>query len=322
MAEEVNDLIQPDFVQFAGDNVQHARDGEWALFKGVTGKLKMPFHALVGDHDAHHDPGCHSYQAQLGATYHAFTVRGYRFICLNTMQYRPLGLSDEQVIWFRYEVDAALVRGERVVIFQHHYPFQVWEDFAGPGIEAWREIVQTRPIVALFAGHTHYGQIANDGHHVYVATRSIGDPEGGPAGYAIVFLDGEDLALTYRSVDDRGPVALITHPRRLILATKPAHIVTGPTEARVRGWSAAKIASAEARIDDGAWAAMYEDGEMSWSLPLPGNALAKGEHTLEVRLTDTNKIEGKDRITFLCDLSGRYNPYPIVEPVVRETKFC
>lgn len=29
-----------------------------------------------------------------------------------------------------------------------------------------------------------------------------------------------------------------------------------------------------------------------------------------------------DRITFSCDLSGPYNPFPIVEPVVRETKFC
>src|ERR1700759_4148209 len=74
MAEEVSDLIRPDFVQFAGDNVQHARDNEWTLFHEVTGKLKMPFHALVGDHDAHHDPGCRSYQRHLGPTYKAFTV--------------------------------------------------------------------------------------------------------------------------------------------------------------------------------------------------------------------------------------------------------
>ena len=32
MADEVNELIRPDFVQFAGDNVQHARDNEWELF--------------------------------------------------------------------------------------------------------------------------------------------------------------------------------------------------------------------------------------------------------------------------------------------------
>jgi predicted phosphodiesterase len=322
MAEEVNDLIRPDFVQFAGDNVQHARENEWALFKELTDKLKVPWHALVGDHDAHHDPACYSYRKNVGETYLAYTINDCRFVCLNTMQFRPLGLTDEQVIWFRYEVDAALARGERVVVFQHHYPFQVWEDFAGPGIEAWREVVQTRPITALFAGHTHYGQIANDGHHVYVATRSIGDPEGGPAGYAVVFVDGEDLALTYRSPYDKGPVVLITHPRRAILATRPAHIVPGPIEARVRAWSKTNFISATARIDDGEWKNLQDRGDLTWSFPIPGDTLAKGEHTLEVRLTDAENAEGSDRISFACDLSGRYNPYPMVEPVVRETKFC
>jgi len=322
MTDEVNDLIRPDFVQFAGDNVQHARENEWALFKNVTNKLQVPWHALVGDHDAHHDPGCHNYQKNVGETYLAYTVNGYRFICLNTMQFRPLGMTDEQAIWFRYEVDAAFVRGERVVVFQHHYPFQVWEDFAGPGLAAWRDIVQTRPITALFAGHTHYGQIANDGRHVYVATRSIGDPEGGPAGYALVYLDGEDFALTYRSMEDNGPVVLITHPRRAILATKPAHIVPGPMEARVRAWSKTNFISGKARIDDGEWKNLQDCGDLNWSFPIPGDTLSKGEHTLEVRLIDADNAEGTDRITFACDLTGRYNPYPMVEPVVRETKFC
>jgi 3',5'-cyclic-AMP phosphodiesterase len=322
MADQVNDLIRPDFVQFAGDNVQHARENEWALFKNVTGKLQVPWNALVGDHDTHHDPGCHSYQKNVGATYLAYTVNGHRFICLNTMQFRPLGMTDEQVIWFRYEVDAAFARGERVVVFQHHYPFQVWEDFAGPGLEAWRDVVQTRPITALFAGHTHYGQIANDGRHVYVATRSIGDPEGGPAGYAVVYLDGEDFALTYRSMEDKGPVVLITHPRRVIFATKPAHIVPGPMEARVRAWSKTNFISAKARIDDGEWKDLQDRGDMNWSFPIPGDTLAKGEHALEVRLTNADNEEGIDRIIFASDLSGRYNPFPMVEPVVRETKFC
>jgi 3',5'-cyclic-AMP phosphodiesterase len=322
MADEVNEIVRPDFVQLAGDNVQHAKASEWALLKNVTSKLNMPFHALVGDHDAHHDPGCRAYQAQLGATYHAFTVGRYRFICLNTMQYRPLGLSDEQVIWFRYEIDAALAREERVVVFQHHYPFQVWEDFAGPGIDEWRNVMQTRPITALFAGHTHYGQMANDGRNIYLATRSIGDPEGGPAGYAIVHLDGEEVATTYRSVKARGPIALITHPRRVILATKPAHIVTGPAEGQARAWSKLKITSAQFRINEEAWKDMRKTGDMTWSFPIPGDALSKGEHTAEVRLIDEEKSEGTDRIVFACDLSGRYNAYPAVEPAVKETKFC
>ena len=164
--------------------------------------------------------------------------------------------------------------------------------------------------------------MANDGRNVYIATRSIGDPEGGPAGYAIVHLDGDEVATTYRTAEDRGPIALITHPRRVILATKPAHIVTGPAEGRARAWSKAKISSAQFRIDDGAWSDMKTTGDLTWSFPIPGDALSKGEHTLEVRLVDDQKAEGTDRITFACDLSGRYNAYPMVEPVVKETKFC
>jgi len=322
MVDQVNELIQPDFVQFAGDNVQHAREHEWELFQNVTSKLKMPFHALVGDHDAHHDPGCHSFQAHVGDTYHAYTVGGYRFICLNTNQHRPLGFSDEQVIWFRYEVDAALARDERVIVFQHHYPFKVWEHFAGPGIEEWRNVVQTRPITALFTGHTHYGQMANDGRNVYVVSRSIGDPEGGSAGYSIVHLDGDDLAVTYRTQEQRGPIAMITHPRRLILATNPDHIVSGPVEGQARAWSATPITSAQVRIDEDSWSDMTDTGEMTWSFTIPGDELEKGEHTLEVRLVDENKDEGTDRITFFCDLSGRYTAYPMVDPVVKGTKHC
>ena len=42
----------------------------------------------------------------------------------------------------------------------------------------------------------------------------------------------------------------------------------------------------------------------------------------EARIIDADNAEGTDWITFSCDLSGRYNPFPMVEPVVRETKFC
>lgn len=61
---------------------------------------------------------------------------------------------------------------------------------------------------------------------------------------------------------------------------------------------------------------------MAWTFPIPGDNLAKGEHKLEVRLIDSEKVEGFDRIVFACDLSGRYNACPMVEPVVKETKFC
>ena len=323
MADEVSSLIKPDFVQFAGDNVQHARDEEFRLFDEVTGRLTVPWYALVGDHDAHQDPGAHAYQARLGATYQAFSLRGFRFICLNTMQAKPLGMLPEQLFWFRYQVDCAVQRGERVVVFQHHYPFQIWEDFlSAPGMMGWREVMQTRPIHALFAGHTHYGQMANDACNVYIATRSIGEPEGGAAGYAVVTLDGDDLAVTYRSAEDRGPLVQITHPRRVILATRAAHIVTGPDECRVRSWSAAPVAAMEGRVDDGPWGALRPIREGEWSMAIAGGTLAKGEHLLEVRATDASGASGTDTVRFMADRTGRFNAIPAVDPAVPFTKFC
>lgn len=330
MVEEVNRLIRPDFVQFAGDNVQHATAEQFALFLGLCGRLQVPHYPLVGDHDAHHDPAAAAFRGHFGETYGAVSLGGFRFIRLNTMEFKPLGISAEQIAWFRYQVDAALARDEQVVVFQHHYPYQIWEDFSGPGIDEWREIVQTRRIAAIFAGHTHYGQIANDGRNACIATRSIGEPEGGPAGYSLVHLEGDNLALTYRTTDEKGPIALITHPRDVMLALTPAHIVRGEDYCEVRVWmeegepSGGKPAplAVTGRIDGGEEFALRHFADDRFRAPLPGHALAKGEHDLEVTLTDDAGQVASNRIRFFVDRSGRYTPFPRVQPEVCGTKFC
>lgn len=321
MTGEVN-AVAPDFVQFAGDNVQHARDSEWAQFAEIHGQLRAPFHALVGDHDAHHDAGCHAFRTHVGPTYGAFSLNGFRFIRLNLMESHPLGISTEQAFWFRYEVDAAIARGERVVVFQHHYPFKVCETFDGPGIAQWREIIQTRPVAAVFCGHTHYGQIANDGRNVYVATRSIGDPEGGPPGFAVVYLHGEDLAMTMRVKDAQGPLVLITHPRQLILCTKPAHVVSGPDELRVRIWSSKPPVSVQAQVDGGSWVDLRGGADGLWRAPVRGDQLAKGLHDCVVKATDGDGASGSDEVRFLVDRSGRFTAVPGVKPPVESTNYC
>jgi predicted phosphodiesterase len=322
MVDEVNRLIRPDFVQFAGDNVQHATCEQFALFLQLCGGLQAPYYPLVGDHDAHHDPSASAFQAHLGPTYGAMSLGGCRFIRLNTMEYRTLGISREQTLWFRYEVDSALARGQQVVVFQHHYPYQIWEDFSGPGIDDWREIVQTRRITAIFAGHTHYGQIANDGRNVSIATRSIGDPEGGRPGYSIVHLEGDDLAVTYRTRDDSGPVALVTHPRDVLLALGSPHIVRGEDYCEVRVWAESPVRSVTARIDDAEAVPMQPTPGGRWRAPLPGSRLAKGEHEVEVQATDDSGRTGANRIRFMVDRSGRYTAYPRVRPEVSGTQFC
>jgi Icc protein len=320
--DEVNDLIRPDFVQFIGDNVQDATEAQFRLFDELRARLEVSHHALVGDHDVKDDPEARQFRSHLGDTFGSTTLRGFRFLRLDTQQARPLGLLPEQVRWFGGEVDAALAAGERVVIFQHNFPYQIWEDLAGPGVDEWRAIVQTRRVAAIICGHTHYGQVANDGRNVVVAGRSIGDPEGGPPGYTLGYLHGEDLAVAYRSVEDDGPAVLVTHPRDVLFATGPPHVVSGPDAFRVRTWSASPVTEVRGRIDLGRWFPLDSCGAGAWEAALPGDRLAKGEHAFEVEVVVGNGRRGGPRTSFIVDPTGRFTAVPTARPVVERTSFC
>jgi hypothetical protein len=317
---EINELIRPDLVQFIGDNVQDGTADQFALFAGLAARLAVPWYALVGDHDCQGDPTAAAFRRQVGEPTGSISLRGFRFVRLNTQEGRPVGLSPGQLAWFRSEADAALAAGERVVVFQHNYPYQIWEDFAGPGADGWREVVQTRRVHAILCGHTHYWQVANDGRNALVATRSIGDPEGGPPGYTVAVFGGEDFAVTYRTAEDRGPLVLVTHPREAILATGPAHVVKGPDEVHVRVWSRGPVRGVTGRIDDGPWFGLRPAGGWDWVARLPGDTLAKGVHRLAVR-AEADGI-GEQAVEFAVDPTGRYTAVPGVRPVVAVTNFC
>jgi len=322
VVDEVNRLILPDFVQFIGDNVQDATEAQFGLFDDLRARLSVPHFALVGDHDVTNDPEASGFRARMGETFGSTAVRGFRFVRLDTQQARPVGLSAGQVHWFAGEVDAALAAGERVVIFQHNYPYQIWEDFAGPGIDDWRAVVQTRRVAAILCGHTHYGQVANDGRNVAVATRSIGDPEGGPPGYTLAYFRGDDLAVTYRSIEDDGPLVLVTHPRETIFATGPPHVVARPDRLRVKVWSASAVAEVRGRLDSGAWFPLAPGVFGEWEAELPADRLAKGEHHFEAEAVDAAGLRGGQRIRFPVDPTGRFTAVPATRPVVDRTLFC
>jgi hypothetical protein len=128
--------------------------------------------------------------------------------------------------------------------------------------------------------------------------------------------------VTYRSVEDRGPVVLVTHPRERLLASGPRHIVSGPDRVAVRIWSAPYVGTVRYRIDEGAWAGLKPSNDGHWSGPLPGDRLTKGAHILEVVAVAAGETEGSQRVEFLVDPTGRYTAVPEVRPVVTSTAFC
>ena len=110
MVDEVNGLIRPDFVQFIGDNVQDATEAQFRLFDEIRGRLEVPHFAMIGDHDVKDDPWRPGSAGTSASRTAAISLRGFRFIRLNTQESRPVGLSAEQIDWFRGEVDSGTGR--------------------------------------------------------------------------------------------------------------------------------------------------------------------------------------------------------------------
>ncbi len=333
--EQFNCLIRPDRVVFIGDNVQDATEAQFDLFQEIIEPLESPFHVLVGDHDVTANKESARFLTRWGITYGEEIVKGYQLYFLNTQEGKPVGMSKDQLVWFEQSLNEASSDPFKTIWFQHNYPYQIWEDFAGPGIEDWRRLAfQARP-EAIFSGHTHYLQMANDGRNLHVATRSIGDPEGGRPGFLLVYLHGNDLALAYRTVDDSGPIVLITHPRDELLARDARHIVSEDDRIQARIWSNSQVTHVEAQIDQGSWFSMFsmppsleyqnisnDQSFCDWRAPLNPHFLHKGIHSITVRAETENRESGSQTIEIMVDSTYRFNPIPRVRPMVHSTKFC
>lgn len=322
LLKEVNELVRPDFVQFIGDNVQDATDDQFRLFDELTGLLSVPHFVLVGDHDVAHDPKGTRFRRWIGDPCGTLHLRGFRFLRLNTLDVPRLGFSEDQLEWLNTELASARKQNERVILFQHHYPYKVCEQFAGPGIDQWRELVAFYRPTAVICGHTHYGQIANDGHNLAMTVRSIGDPEGGAPGYQVIHLDEDDFAVTYRTLDDTGPLLLITHPREIVLATDERHIAHDSDEVRVRVWSQTAVLGVTGVIDEGPPFELSPTSDGTWVGPLDGSQLRKGEHFLKVFARQADEQSCQTQLSFFVDSSRRFTAVPSASPTVRTTAFC
>jgi len=322
LIESVNRLIRPDFVQFIGDNVQNARSSEWALFRELSGRLQVPHYVLVGDHDVIDDPAATQFQKCVGEPMGTLSLRGVRFVRLNTLDPAPLGFSNSQLSWLLDQFVRASQQHQRVVVFQHHYPYKVCESFTGPGIDEWWALINAHRPLAVVCGHTHYGQISNNGRTVAIATRSIADPEGGPAGCLVVHIDGDDLAIVDRSAVETEPLLMITHPRDAILATDASHIVSTDDQIRVRVWSLDPIRAIVAHVDDRPPIPLSSLNDNIWFGSLINDGFSKGLHSIRVIARCVSGQITERRLSFIFDATGRYTGIPAVRPVVETTAFC
>jgi hypothetical protein len=245
-----------DFALLTGDNADDGTPEQFTLVRDAVAGLTMPLHILPGDHDfkprtlvAFHDV--------LGAERlpKSVVLRGHRCIFLDVVSAGTGGpdfrLGAAQLGWAEREIAQAQAAGQDAVVFMHTYPADLRE-----GCERLGALLARPHVICVDMGHTHYNELANDGRTIFMATRSTGQIEEGPAGFSLAAVDGSGVSWRFKSLDEAWPFVLITAPVDRRLVKDQTHSATGALMVRAKVVGDAPIETVELRVDGGEWVSM------------------------------------------------------------------
>lgn len=170
---------QPDFVVFTGDLTHTTDDPQerrrrLAQFKEIASTIKVKDVKFIpGEHDASLDRG-KAYSEFFGQTHYTFDHKGVRFIVLDNVSDPAAALGEEQLAWFRSELDR-LERDTRIVVFAHRPLFDLmpqWDWATRDGAKAV-ELLMPFKNATVFYGHIHQEHHHATGHIQHHAAKSL-----------------------------------------------------------------------------------------------------------------------------------------------------
>jgi predicted phosphodiesterase len=279
------------FVYLPGDVADDGSRAAYAVVRGELDRLKLPWRAIIGDHDVHEKSFANFNEAMSTETRYAFTAGSVRFIAMNAFDVphpASFTVDPDQLAWLQQRLREATDAQQLKVLLLHCYPSDL--KVGGPELT---ELLREFDVCLVDMGHTHYNEISNDGHTLYSATRSTGQIEEGPVGYSITNIDGD--AVSWRFVElGRLPVVIITSPVDERLATKSNEAIQGTLKVRAKFWGEAEAIKATAHLNADIILMMQIQGSQVWEAEL--SAPAGGVHALKVTVEDANGKVATDEI--------------------------
>ncbi len=282
-----------DFALLPGDNADDGTPEQFCLVRDAVAPLPITLHILPGDHDFK-PRALDAFHNVLGAEHlpKAVTVQGHRCLFLDVVSTGTGGpdfrLSEAQLAWVERELQESEAADQDAVVFMHTYPADLRE-----GAERLGVLLAKPHVICVDMGHTHYNELANDGATIFMATRSTGQIEEGPAGFSIAAIDGRGVSWRFKPLDSAWPFVLITHPTDRRLVTEANRKFDGTPVVRVKVFGDAPMTAVEMRVDDGAWIPMQ---------PVPSEAalwqgpITTGASRVVVRARDANGRADEDQV--------------------------
>lgn len=280
------------FVFLPGDVADDGSRSAYALVRAELDRLRLPWCAIIGDHDVHEKSFANFNEAMSEQNYYTFTVGDTRFVAMNAFDVPEppsFTVSDEQLRWAEKELQQAEGSASRVLLL-HCYPSDL-----KVGGEAVERLIRDYKVCLVDMGHTHYNEISNDGKTLYTATRSTGQIEEGPVGYSIINIDGS--VVSWRFVElGKLPVVIITSPSDERLLTEFTETKPGRLKIRAKFWGEADAVEATAYLGEQSLPLVRVRDSDVWegetSVP------EEGSHSLKVSVKDARGSTATDEIRF------------------------
>ena len=215
--------IAPAFAVVCGDMVHDAENQAQVdeLFR-ISAMIDdaVPLHFVAGNHDVGEAQTADSlalYRERFGADNYSFEHGGCHFAVINSsLAYDPSNAPNE---WRRAkdfladDLSAAKRRGaQHIILFTHHPLFEKSASEVGDGWcvpEERRDellaILRDYGAAAVFAGHMHRNEVAEDGGLLMVTTGAVGYPLGkDPSGFRVVEVREDGISHRYTALESGG----------------------------------------------------------------------------------------------------------------------
>lgn len=292
-----------DMVFLPGDNADHGQTATYKILATALKMLSVPVYVIVGDHDMEQG-GLENFNTMPVAQQLPFSININNAKCLfidvcgNGKGGPDFRLGKKQISWLKKEMEEAPSQQQSVVIFMHTYPDDVKDKNEKNILNG---LIAGNNVVLVDMGHTHYNEIANDGHTIFSATRSTGQIEEGPVGYSLISVDNNVVSWRFKLLDEPFPFVMITFPVDKHLATTKKQHTKSISEVRAVVMSSNKIKSVRCKIDEGKWMLMkLSKGKKIWSTRVALNDASESS-TITVEATDESGRPGAHTIVYSAE---------------------
>jgi Icc protein len=308
LIEDANEHVADgiDFAVLPGDNADDGTAEQYHLIRRAIEGLRTPLEIRTGDHDRKSGT-LDAYQAVLEPQLWRNRIVGpYRCLFLNSIDgsdEHGFDLGAQQRAWFSAECEAARGQSQTLALFMHAYPSE-----HGESARELRAAIAQYRVAVVDMGHTHYNELANDGHTIYAATRSTGQIEEGPVGFSVTTIDRGVVSWKFNELG-RWPLVKIIAPadRELIIDPgSPLQVVRGESEVRARVWGGTDVVVSWS-LDAAESIAMQRIGNSNiWHAPWDASTVPDGPHRIVVTVTLNDVTSIDDAITVLTNKTGAY----------------